>query len=271
MNLTARSSHFDFGKNWADYSALIDAERLAAAAKSVDSLVPNIAGKTFLDIGSGSGLFSLAALRLGAGRVLAIDIDEDSVSTTRKVLSACEGDWSVECTSALDISPDELGTFDVVYSWGVLHHTGDMWRAVEQASRMVSDDGLFVFALYERTPLCGIWRAEKRFYANASPRLQRAFRAAYKSAFRLASVVSGRGRKKRRRGMELDHDVHDWLGGYPYESTNRIEVSAKMSALGFEPVAIHPAPVHLWGAFGSGCSEYVYHRATPPRPSEPRN
>lgn len=265
FDLTERASHFDFGRNWADFSKHIDEDRLDAAIDSVRRLVPDIEGKTFLDIGSGSGLFSAAALRLGAARVQAIDLDEDSVATTRRVLESY-GDadrWSVQQLSVFDLTPETFGRFDVVYSWGVLHHTGDMWRAIDRAAAAVAPGGKFAFALYEKTPLCGAWRVEKRAYTKASPRAQKLARKAYSALFNLARFASGRGLRKTdmKRGMQFEHDVHDWMGGYPYESTNREEVLRHMTALGFKEVLDLPVPVHLAGLFGSGCSEYVYVRA----------
>lgn len=264
-DLTARESHFDFGKNWAEYSEHIDERRLGAAMDSLRQLVPEISGKTLLDIGSGSGLFSAAALRLGAKHVHAMDIDEDSVATTRRVLEAHAqgGSWTVQQRSVFDLSPEHIGQFDIVYSWGVLHHTGDMWRAIERASRMVAPGGIFVFALYHKTPLCGVWRLEKRGYMRAPPAVQKAARRAYELLFRIARFAYGRGFSdvEMDRGMHFEHDVHDWMGGYPYESTSPDEVFKKMDALGFERVVELPVKVHLAGLFGTGCSEYVYRRS----------
>lgn len=262
--LTSRSAHFEFGKNWSDFSKLVDDERLEMATESVQRLVPDIAGKTFLDIGSGSGLFSVAALRLGAARVHAVDIDENSVATTRKLLGTFAGDqpWTAEQSSVFELSPDKLGQFDVVYSWGVLHHTGDMWRAIESASKMVAPGGSFAFALYERTPLCGVWRVEKRTYMRLPAAAQRFLCWLYKVSYQSARVLSGKGLRRGTltRGMNTDNDIHDWLGGYPYESTGRDEVREHLAPLGFDPVLEQPVKIHLAGLFGSGCSEYVYKR-----------
>lgn len=262
--LTDRASHFDFGKNWDDFSKLIDDEKLEMATESVQRLVPDISGKTVLDIGSGSGLFSVAALRLGAARVAAVDIDENSVATTRRVLGSFAADnrWTAEQMSVFDLSPDRMGQFDVVYSWGVLHHTGDMWRAVECAAGMVAPGGTFAFALYEKTPLCGAWRVEKKFYMRAPRPVQRLLGSLYKAAYQAGRLVTGRGLQSGSltRGMNVDHDIHDWLGGYPYESTSAEEVRRHLEALGFERVQERPVKIHLAGIFGSGCSEYVYKR-----------
>ena len=118
-----------------------------------------------MDIGCGSGVHSFAALSLGAASVLAIDIDENSVSTTRSLLSdrAANSTWDTKIASIFDAFPNELGQFDVVYSWGVLHHTGDMWRAIECATRFVGLGGQFAIAIYSATACDKLWKAEKRF------------------------------------------------------------------------------------------------------------
>ena len=260
------STHFRFGENWADYLDLVDERRIAAAEESVASLVGTLEGKSFLDIGSGSGLFSVAALRLGASEVLAIDIDADSVATTRKLLIRERGrNWRAEQISVFDL-PAKVGErFDVVYSWGVLHHSGDMWRALECASSMVKPRGMFAFALYERTPLCGAWTLEKRVY-RCLPKLgQRLLRGVYVAAWGAGMLVSGHNpwrhaREGQERGMDLFHDVHDWMGGYPYESTTPVEIEAFMTKRGFEQMKLVPWRVRLAGVFGSGCSEYVYRK-----------
>lgn len=262
-DLTNRASHFEFGQNWADYSRLIDEERISAAIESVRSLAGDLAGRSFLDIGSGSGLFSLAALRLGAADVLAVDIDENSVETTRSVLGthAAGKQWRAEQVSVFNLSPDTHGSFDVVYSWGVLHHTGSMWDAIKAAAAMVKSGGTFAFALYEKTPLCGFWKVEKRLYASAPSFAQKLVQLLYAGAYYAGLIATGRNPlKKEMRGMQKKNDIHDWLGGYPYESTDKEEVRGFMAGLGFEPVAERPVPIHALGILGSGCSEYVYRR-----------
>ena len=134
-SLTDVSTHFEFGANWKDYSEKIDEVSIRQAESGVLKLIAktDIAGRTFLDIGSGSGLHSLAALRLGAKSVTAVDIDPNSVETTRKVLALNWPEKNVEArlVSILDPEASNLGTFDIVYSWGVLHHTGAMWDAID--------------------------------------------------------------------------------------------------------------------------------------------
>ncbi|MCA3275110.1 MAG: class I SAM-dependent methyltransferase [Methylobacterium sp.] len=129
-----------------------------------------------LDIGCGSGLHSLAALRLGAARVHAIDLDRLSVETTRDLLGryAAGEAWTVEELSVFDMAG--LPQYDIVYSWGVLHHTGAMRRAIGEAAARVAPGGLLCLALYRRTPFCGLWRIEKRLYCASPAPVQRLLR-----------------------------------------------------------------------------------------------
>lgn len=260
------STHFRFGENWADYAELVDDRRIAAARTSIEALLGDIRGKSFLDIGSGSGLFSVAALRLGASHVTAVDIDAESVATTRKLLSRERGGWRAEQVSVFDLSSRIRERFDIVYSWGVLHHTGDLWRALDCAATMVKPGGTLAFALYERTPLCGAWRVEKRLYRKLPAVAQKLCRNSYFAAWAAGMLVTGHnpwrsirdGRQER--GMDVLHDIHDWLGGYPYESTTPAEIEAFMTQRGFEQRKVVRWPVKLAGLFGSGCSEYVYRK-----------
>ena len=136
---------------------------------------------------------------------------------------------------------DADGRFDVVYSWGVLHHTGAMWEAIRKAAQLVNDDGRFVIAIYQRTPMCGFWHWEKRLYNLVPAFGSRAMRGLYKSLFLAALTLTGRNPVRyvrdygRTRGMSWTHDVHDWLGGYPYESATAEEIDAAMRPLGFRP------------------------------------
>jgi 2-polyprenyl-6-hydroxyphenyl methylase/3-demethylubiquinone-9 3-methyltransferase len=263
-NLRNRSEHFDFGQNWASYSKLIDDRRIEKAVENVRSLAGDLTGKSFLDIGCGSGLFSLAALKLGAFKVVAADIDENSVATTKKLLAEHDSAEVMEA-SVFDLT----GEFDVVYSWGVLHHTGDMWAAIEAAAKRVAPGGIFAFSLYEKTPFCGAWRVEKRLYSKAPRSLQKLIRAAYLAVYGLGLLLTGKNpvrhlRGKQDRGMDPLHDAHDWLGGFPYESTTIDEVDPFVGRLGFTREIHRRATAHHLGLLGTGCSEYMYSKQPPP-------
>jgi 2-polyprenyl-3-methyl-5-hydroxy-6-metoxy-1,4-benzoquinol methylase len=225
-------TRFAFGKNWQRFLTYLNDERIAEAEKSLRNMLEleNLSGKSFLDIGCGSGLFSLAARRLGA-KVLSIDYDPQSVDCALQLKNTffpLNEDWQIERGSALDQSYlHKQGTFDVVYAWGVLHHTGAMWEALENMVPLVNNGGKLFVAIYnDQGKKSEIWRFVKRTY-NRTPKSLR-FLILWPIG---ASILSGmtivdlcRLRKPRigstfssPRGMSLWIDIVDWVGGYPFE------------------------------------------------------
>jgi 2-polyprenyl-3-methyl-5-hydroxy-6-metoxy-1,4-benzoquinol methylase len=265
-------SHFSFGQNWASYAEQIGKQELTAAKEGLRRLLGGVtlAGKRLLDVGCGSGVHSLAALELGASEVVAVDLDPRSAKTARMLLAkyAPNAPYRVEESSVFDLNPDILGRFDIVYSWGVLHHTGDMDLALRRATAMLNERGEFLFALYRRTLICPFWRVEKRWYSRASRSSQRLTRQAYLALFVLGLWATGRGYAKykadyhKARGMDPYHDLHDWLGGYPYESISKKAIDHLMSELELTHVRsfVRKGFSTRFGLFGSGCDEYVYAR-----------
>jgi len=272
-NLKELESHFAFGENWAAYAEKIGTEQIDEAIKGLDRLAgARLHGKRFLDIGCGSGLHGLAALRLGAAEAVCVDIDPDSVATAKRVLArhAAGSVFRIEQASVFDMNAGTWGQFDVVYSWGVLHHTGDMYGALRAAAQLVKPGGTFIFALYRKTWLCRFWRWEKQWYARASARRQEIASAIFVRLFALGLLLQRRsfksyvGQYRSSRGMDYFHDVHDWLGGYPYESISPEETERFLNPLGFhlERSFVRKGVLlgRCSGVFGSGCDEYVYTR-----------
>ena len=269
-NLKNVSSHFLFGENWKQFSGSITESNVQAAVAGLARVLPRdlLAGRDVLDIGSGSGLSAVAALRLGAKSVTAVDIDADSVATTQAVLArfAPGAPVSVRLLSVFDLEQAGLRAFDIVYSWGVLHHSGDVGGALSTAARTVKPGGFLVLALYRRTPIDFLWVGEKRLYAHGPAALKAVIRGAFKSAYLLGLSAMGRSplrylREYNERGMSWSHDVHDWLGGYPYEPLDSHEVVDRLAAIGFVPDLVIERPLRSFGLFGTPCNEYRFRRS----------
>ena len=141
-----RGERFEFGANWTRFLKTLDDTRIATAQASLCGMLETetLQGRTFVDVGCGSGLFSLAARRLGA-KVHSFDYDPKSVACStelRRRYFPDDSRWTVEAGSALDAEYlRSLGKFDLVYSWGVLHHTGDMAGALANAAGLEVSHG----------------------------------------------------------------------------------------------------------------------------------
>lgn len=268
----ASGERFEFGKNWSAFLSVLDDERIGKAEESLKAMLEmdSLAGKTFLDIGSGSGLFSLAARRLGA-KVHSFDFDSNSFGCTQALRNRFfpnDPNWRVEQGSALDADYlASLGKFDIVYSWGVLHHTGEMWRALENAVIPTSDGGKLFIAIYNDTgSQARRWHWIKKTYC----RLPRPLKTPFAVAAILPDEIKNLGRSivtlrpmeyvrswtqyKNGRGMNRWYDIVDWVGGFPYEVATVDEIFEFYKKRGFSLAKV------ISGGVGLGCNEFVFEK-----------
>jgi SAM-dependent methyltransferase len=266
MTVQDEKLRYGFGKNWANFiKEKLSDEIIESSRAHMASLLrtDNLAGKTFLDIGCGSGIHSLAALRMGAERIISFDYDQDSVNTTQLVRewAGAPSNWSVFQGSVLDKDlMNSLDKADIVYSWGVLHHTGSMWQAVENAAIPLKPGGVFYISLYSSDnyvdPTPEYWLDLKRRYNRAGSMSKAIMEFQYAYRFHIGPALrSGQNplktmREYGDRGMTYWTDVKDWLGGYPMEFASLVETRTfAEDRLGLKLVNLKT---------GEGCTEYVF-------------
>jgi 2-polyprenyl-3-methyl-5-hydroxy-6-metoxy-1,4-benzoquinol methylase len=261
---------FAFGENWQRFLAFVDENCIERAEDSLRRMleVPDLHGKTFLDIGCGSGLFSLAARRLGA-RVHSFDYDPRSVACAQELRRRYfpqDLDWRIEEGSALEAGYlAGLGTFDVVYSWGVLHHTGAMWQALGNTAALVAPAGKLWIAIYnDQGKISNRWRTIKRTYNRLPGGLRFLvtvpvlvhlyWRRTLKDFLHGRPLETWRNEGKER-GMSAWRDLIDWVGGYPFEVAKPEAILDFYLRGGFTLTRLTTCGGSL------GCNEYVFVRA----------
>jgi 2-polyprenyl-6-hydroxyphenyl methylase/3-demethylubiquinone-9 3-methyltransferase len=277
------ADRFEFGANWRRFLETVNEDRIAAAIGSLQRMlhVERLNGKRFLDVGCGSGLFSLAAQRLGA-EVHAFDYDPQSVACSQELqrrFGEATPTWTIEQGSALDADYlARLAPADVVYSWGVLHHTGDMWRAIDLVAQSVRPGGTFFLAIYnDQGQISARWTQVKRLYQRLPRLLQPVLVAAVGGVLLLQRVWStvislllrlltlrnpftplqtlARDVSKRdARGMHRWYDLVDWVGGWPFEVAKPEEIFRYLHDRGFELRDLKTC------GGGLGCNEFVLER-----------
>jgi 2-polyprenyl-6-hydroxyphenyl methylase/3-demethylubiquinone-9 3-methyltransferase len=265
----ARGERFEFGKNWQRFLSHLNENRILEAERSLKEKlqIENLSGCSFLDIGCGSGLFSLAAKYLGAESVVSFDYDTQSTACCRELKSRFfpdHNDWTVEQASVLDNAYlNNLGTFDIVYSWGVLHHTGNMWKSFENIDPLVKPGGTLFIAIYNDQGLSSRnWHRVKHLY-NWLPSGLR-WLVLYPAFLRLwgpttlRDLLRGKPGETWRtyasdRGMSPWDDVVDWVGGYPFEVARPGDVFTFFHRRGY-------TLTNMFTTHNIGCNEFVFHK-----------
>jgi 2-polyprenyl-6-hydroxyphenyl methylase/3-demethylubiquinone-9 3-methyltransferase len=265
----ASSRRFAFGKNWLKFLRRLNEERIELARSSLQEMlgVETLGGASFLDVGSGSGLFSLAAVRMGADRVDSFDYDEASVACTEELkrrFFADRAGWSIQRGDCLDRNfMARFGLYDVVYSWGVLHHTGAMWDALSNVVGKVKPGGQLYLAIYnDQGWQSRFWWNVKRIYCSGPVRRTLVVGVFFPLLGGIGLVSDllnrrnpiARYRKPRARGMSTFRDWFDWLGGYPFEVAKPEEIVTFCLGEGFALSRMSTC------GGGWGCNEFVFHR-----------
>ncbi len=262
--------HFSFGKNWQNFLKKINKEKIKEAEQSLVEFLggyENIKDKTFLDIGCGSGLFSLAAHQLGAKQVVSVDADQFSVACTKYLhtKAGSQTNWKIHHGSVLDKKfLATLGTFDIVYSWGVLHHTGNMYEAFSAIIPTINHHGKLYIAIYNDNKrilegTSSFWRKLKKFYNQSSKLTQSIILYTYTCYYLCGLILHGINpfiyakNYKSLRGMDFTTDIQDWIGGYPYEFASSEEIISYFQKLGFTCEKSNPAR-------SIGCNEFLFKR-----------
>jgi 2-polyprenyl-3-methyl-5-hydroxy-6-metoxy-1,4-benzoquinol methylase len=252
---------FAFGKNWTSFaSKALTEEHVKAAREDFYRLVPKetLINKTFLDIGFGQGLALYLAAEAGA-KVEGVDIDKDNLEAISRTGSFFAGIPTPKATigSILDDSlVSQLkasGGYDIVHSWGVLHHTGDLDKALNNACSLVKPGGIFVVAIYKKHWTSPIWWIIKYLFNLAPKWLRPAFiYSLYPLLFIATYIFTGKNPHSHIRGMDFLHDVYDWVGGFPYEYLSAEQVCALLENKGFRKTLYYPAKVP------TGNNEFVF-------------
>jgi ubiquinone/menaquinone biosynthesis C-methylase UbiE len=168
-----------------------------------------VKGKSVLDAGCGTGIFSIIFATNGAGRVTGIDISEGSLQTARglkKKFNLENADFQKQDMLALPFSDE---SFDIVWAWGTVHHTTDPFRAITELLRILKPSGSILLAVYKRTRLTFLHEIIRKTLLRAPRKTWKGL--ARVMAFFLSPVIFlFKKREKSRRGEKLEELIIDW-------------------------------------------------------------
>ena len=272
--LSGRES--EFGKTWMPVLTALTVPQIYHAERSLAARLhmDRLDRKSFLDIGSGSGLLSLAARRRGA-KVFSFDSDPQAVACARELRRRYfpdDADWHIETGSVLDQDYlKNLGTFDIVFAENVLNHTSTMMQALENVKPLVAVGGQLHLSIYnDYQEISDRWDRLKRTYktlprpaaflfglgliarSEAKPALahwrQRTLRHWLRSWVAYEDGTPGISRW---------HDWKEWLNAHPYERATVDDVVELYARHGFRLISTSP-PRAIFD-----CASFVFHREQP--------
>jgi SAM-dependent methyltransferase len=261
--ISSEAVSFSFGQNWKKYvSGLNESNVQDAISNFCDfTQLSDLNGETFIDLGCGSGLTSLVAYRLGAKTILSLDVDPYSVECTKELRDRLAPDaqnWKVAQGSVLHADfLRNLGQCSYVYCWGVVHHTGAMWRALENVAQCVGPSGRLHTAIYNEHRNSAKWLQIKRLcnkYPTTVFPLLKVALAMYVCGhlvYEGQSPVKYLREYSKKRGMKFWRDIEDWLGGLPYEYCKPDEAIEFLSQRGFALVRVKTTTF-------IGCNEFLF-------------
>ena len=270
--MSERDNRFKFGNNWAKFLENLDDIKINHALTDIKEklALDNLEGKSFLDIGSGSGLHSLCAQMLGATKIHSFDFDSDCVNCTLELKSRYfpnQESWTIEQASVLNEEyMRSLGNFDIVYSWGVLHHTGEMYKALEIAASVLEPNGILFISIYnDQGDFSKLWHFIKKVYVHSPGLIKFLMCFTISFLYEIMVMISKLVKLQnplpfkewqeyyKHRGMSYWTNVIDWVGGYPFEVASPQAIFDFYHEKGFSLQKLETTNGH-------GCNVFVFHK-----------
>jgi len=118
-------------------------------------------GKKILEVGVGAGTDFLQWVRLGA-KAYGIDLTEEGIENVKKRLKIYKLKAKELKKADCENIPYKDNSFDLVYSWGVIHHTPDTEKALSEIIRVCKKGGECKIMVYHRRSLVALWQWLKR-------------------------------------------------------------------------------------------------------------